>query len=145
MIKELTVQDLPAYSQLGPLFYKEGGLPGEFKEDVFVAKWTTLIENGLGFMLGLEENGHPDGALGAIVYRDINNDDLTVSEAFWFTHPEKRGAGIRLLKAFEDKARSLSAKKIIMCHLLALQPEKLSELYQRRGYTPTEVHYLKTL
>lgn len=145
VIKELTVQDLPAYAQLGPLFYKEGGLPGEFKQGVFVTKWTTLIENGLGFILGLEENGEALGALGAVVFPDINNDDLTVSEAFWFVHPDKRGAGVRLLQAFEDKARKLSAKKLIMCHLLALHPEKLSELYQRRGFTPVEVHYLKTL
>lgn len=145
LIKLLTVEQLPAASAMGALFMKEGKVPENFNADVFVANWTALINNGMGFIFGLFNGEEIVGALGSIIVGDINHGKLVANEAFWFVHPDHRGQGIRLLKAYEDEAKKRGAVFCTMVHLLNLQPEKLGKLYRNRGYHPIETSYLKEL
>jgi GNAT superfamily N-acetyltransferase len=145
MVRALTVSDLPEAALLGPQFFAEGGLPGRFVPDVFSAKWGSLIEQGIGFILGLFRDGRIAGAFGGVVVEDLNSGDLVASECFWFVTPESRGRGFELLLAYEAEARKRGAVRCSMIHLLSLQPEKLGELYERRGYKAVETSYFKEL
>lgn len=145
MIRLLTIQDLPLAAQLGPQFYAEGKLPGRFVPEVFARKWTEFIEMGIGFIIGLFEGQKLEGCFGAIVAEDVNDGALTANEMFWFVQPESRGQGLRLFNAYETEARSRGAKRCSMIHLLGLQPDALSKLYERRGYRAVETAYHKEL
>lgn len=145
MVRALTVSELPEAALMGPEFFAEGKLPGRFVPDIFVGKWTSLIDGGIGFILGLFRDGKLSGAFGGIVAEDLNDGDLVANECFWFVTPEARGRGFELLLAYEEEARKRGAKRCSMIHLLSLQPEKLGELYERRGYRAIETSYFKEL
>ena len=124
---------------------KEGKVPGQFSPEVFIKNWTMLMNLGTGFILGLYQDDELIGALGSIIINDINHGKPIANEVFWFVHPDKRGPGIRLLKAYEEEAKARGAILCTMAHLNHLQPETLGELYRRRGYHPVETVYLKEL
>lgn len=145
MIRLLTVYDLPLASQMGPKFYAEGKVPGEFIPEVFVASWTTLIDRGLGFIVGLFEESKLCGCLGAAVTKCLNSGKLIASEMFWFVLPEARGGGLRMLQAYEDEAKRRGAVRCSMALIKGLQPEALGKLYERRGYRAFEIAYSKEL
>ena len=145
MIRLLTVYDLPLASQMGPKFYVEGKVPGEFIPEVFVASWTTLIERGLGFIVGLFKESKLCGCLGAAVTKCLNSGQLIANEQFWFVLPEARGDGLRMVPAYEDEAMKRGAKRCSMALIKNLQPEALGAYYKRRGYVAFEIAYAKEL
>lgn len=145
MVKMLAISELPELAKLGPQFYEESGLPGKFVPEYWVGKWASLIRSGVGFVLGLFKDGLIVGGFGAIVSEDFNNGDLVAAECFWFVNKEHRGPGFGLMRAYEREARRRGAKRASMIHLQGLQPERLSELYQRCGYRKTETAYIKEL
>lgn len=145
MIRLLTVYDLPLASQMGPKFYAEGKIPGEFIPEVFVASWTTLIERGIGFIVGLFEESRLCGCLGAAVTKCLNSGKLIANEMFWFIQSESRGHGLRMLQAYEDESKKRGATRCSMALISSLQPEVLGKIYERRGYRPFEIAYTKEL
>ncbi len=66
-------------------------------------------------------------------------------ETFWFVAPEHRGIGIRLFNAFEKWAKDNQCSKTAMIHLTDSMPERLEQLYLKRGYRLIEKHYVKDL
>jgi len=130
---------------MGPAFWAEGMLPGAFIPGVFCAKWQSLIEQNIGFILGLFSEGKIVGTFGAIVAEDLNDAKLVANECFWFVKPEARGRGFELLIAYEEEARRRGAVRCSMIHLLNLQPERLAHIYERRGYLAVETSYFKEL
>lgn len=145
MIKMLTVDQIPAASEFGPAFFAEGGFPGRFIPEVFCSKWKALVDGGIGFIVGLFSGDKMTGVFGAVVVEDLNDGELVANECFWFVSPESRGRGFELLLAYEEEARRRGAKRCSMIHLLSLQPEKLAEIYKKRGYRAIETSYLKEL
>lgn len=145
MVKMLTIPQLTEAAKMGPSFFREGALPGEFVPEVFVKKWTELIEQGFGFILGLFRENEMIGAFGAVVIGDLNDGKLVANECFWFVTPESRGRGFELLLAYEEEARRRGAVRCSMIHLIGLQPDKLSQIYEKRGYRAVETSYFKEL
>jgi GNAT superfamily N-acetyltransferase len=145
MVRALTVDELPSAALMGPAFFAEAGLPGSFVPSVFVAKWGSLIEQGIGFILGLFRDGSLCGAFGGIVSEDLNDGQPVANECFWFVQPDARGRGFELLLAYEEEARKRGAVRCSMIHLHALSASRLGELYERRGYRAVETSYFKEL
>lgn len=145
MVRELTVNEVSEASKMGPMFFSEAGLPGSFVPEIFTRKWTIIIENGMGFILGLFRNGVLSGVFGAVISEDLNDGKVVANECFWFVIPEARGRGFELLIAYEETARARGAARCSMIHLRSLQPEKLAELYIKRGYREIETSYFKEL
>lgn len=145
MVRPITVYELAEVAKMGPAFFAESGVPGEFIPEVFTVKWASLIEQGLGFILGLFREDKLVGAFGAIVAEDLNDAKLVANECFWFVSPEARGRGFELLISYEEEARKRGAVRCSMIHLLSLQADRLAELYIRRGYKPIETSYFKEL
>lgn len=131
--------------EAGREFFAEGNLPGGFRPEAFTQNWTKMIYAGHGMILGAFKNGAFIGALGAVFSPDPSNGDKIATEAFWYVRPGHRGPGLRLLKAFEEIAMKRGVKRIGMVHLLSIQPEGMANLYQRLGYRPVEVNFLKEL
>jgi GNAT superfamily N-acetyltransferase len=81
--------------------------------------------------------------LGAIKYPDLQNGKMAATECFWYVHPDSRGRGTSLLKAYEQWADEQGCKKKIMVHLMDSMSDRLKNLYERKGYRAMEVHYVK--
>lgn len=139
------VGDLAGLAHIGQSFYTEAKLGARFIPETFVKSWAAIIESGCGKIILLETGGVPIGALGFLVHRDLYDGVLTASETFWYVLPEHRGDGPRLLKAFEEHAISIGAKRIIMGYLEHLMPKVLSLYYQRLGFHPIEHTFMKEL
>lgn len=145
VVKRLTKDQLAEASKMGPAFFKEGALPGSFVRDIFVKKWSSLMDLNMGVVLGLFRDDVLIGAFGFIIAEDLNDGDLVANECFWFVTPEARGRGFELLIAYEEEAKKMGAVRCSMIHLQKLQPEKLSQIYEKRGYQQVETSYFKIL
>jgi GNAT superfamily N-acetyltransferase len=144
-IRPVELAELTQLAKLGEKFWAEGKLPGKFVPEVFVKTWDTFHQLGMGAIIGLFDGANPVGAIGAIAYPDPNDGELVVTETFWFVDPAHRGAGLKLLDAFEAWAMNRGAKRIVLVHLVQLAPEVLRRLYLRKGYQEIEVHFIKSL
>lgn len=148
MIIALTLEDVKNISKdMGDSFYSEAGFPGGFNIEAFLFNWTKLIEANIGVMWKVVLDNKSVAFLGGILMPDINNGDLVATELFWYVHPQHRKGfwGIRLFLTFENWAKSMGAKRITMAHLINKEAETLKKFYQRRGYSPLEIHYVKHL
>jgi GNAT superfamily N-acetyltransferase len=141
-----TILDLEDALALGPEFYAEAGLPGRFHQGTAVRTWAQLIKAGTGMVAVLGEPGCVVGAVGGLLYPDLNDGALVAAEAFWFVSPGARGRGaLALLDEYEAWAREAGAARLSMVHLVSLNADRLARLYARRGYRPVEVHYIKEI
>ena len=143
IIRRLQISELRLMTEGGFSFFKEAQLPGEFNPAAFEETWKNLLYGGKGHILASFAGSEITGVLGFVVSRDLHTGDLMATETMWYTLPNHRGHGIRLLKAFEEQAAKLGAKRIAMIHLLTINAPELEKLYQRMGYKAIEVHYLK--
>lgn len=150
MIIPLTMDTLLSMAkagELGEAFFNQCGLPGTFKYSAWFHNWRSLMQNNLGTMWVLRIKGEIAGALGGMLVPDINDGELVATEAFWFVLPQYRNSlwSIRLLTNFENWAKGIGAKRIVMVHLLSSMPEKLKHFYEKRGYQAVEITYAKSL
>ncbi len=144
MIKQLEVEELAIAAKIGQQFWDEGALPGRLVPEVFVRNWTTLLGNGMGRIFGLYDGTNLVGALGAIIVPDLNDGDLTATECFWFVRKSHRGNGVRLLLNFVKYAKEIGCVRVNMVHVFNEHANKLSKLYKKIGFSPVEIHYIKT-
>jgi N-acetylglutamate synthase-like GNAT family acetyltransferase len=93
----------------------------------------------------LEKDGKLIGSLGFIKAPDLHNGTLMLIETFWFTDPLERGYGLLLLDAYEKYAQETGIKKVAIIHMMDSYPERLEQLYLRRGYILMEKHYVKEI
>lgn len=145
MVAFAYTSDLPELSNLGGSFYKESGLDGSFVGQAWIKKWSALMDCGVGFILKQVRMGRIVGSFGFIATEDINNGSLVANETFWFVLPEFRARGFELLIKYEEVAKEMGCARCSMIHLEALQPERLAQLYTKRGYRKVETQYFKNL
>jgi GNAT superfamily N-acetyltransferase len=145
MIRELEISELRLAGEIGREFWEEGCLPGTIKPEVFEKNWTFFINNGMGKIFGLYENGELVGAIGGFVIPDLNDGEKTATEAFWFVRDAYRGGGIKLLLYFLKYAKEIGCVRVNMVHLFNEHANKLSKLYVKLGFKPVEAHYVLSL
>lgn len=146
MIVVAEYDHLAKIAELGPKFWSESKLPGDFVPEVFIKNWEKIIERDQGVIFAnINENNKVNGAIGLLIYNDINDGKLIMQEAFWFVDESSRGFGIKLLKKAEKLAETLGVKRFVMTHVLNQYADKLSKLYPKMGFTPLEINYIKHL
>jgi GNAT superfamily N-acetyltransferase len=125
----------------------DGGFSRHVKVDVDYATgvWMKWLSSGVGIVFALKKDGRLIGGLGAIKLPDIHCGLLTAVETFWFTNPEDRGDGLKLLNAYEKWAEDTGCKRVAIIHLEDSFPEALSRIYKRRGYELVESHYVREI
>jgi len=83
-----------------------------------------------------------NGAIGGIRSpHPFNLSHWIAQELFWWC---EGGGGLKLLDAFEEWAAE-KCSTVRMITLEALNPERVGNLYRRRGYSPLEHGYIKRL
>src|SRR3990167_9785607 len=63
-----------------------------------------LLDREDRLLLVHEADGHVDGMLGAFLFDHPFSGELVAGELFWWVEPERRGAGVKLLRAMEKWA-----------------------------------------
>jgi hypothetical protein len=145
MIRTATVADLQAASAVVARFSADIGR--KFDAAHFCNFWRVMLENDLGAIFLLEQEGVIQGAIGGLATPDPYHGGMVCSEAFWWVMPEYRG-GIgsgRLYKAFETWAVEQCCEEIRMVHLEVSMPQRMAKFYERNGYSVMETHYSKGL
>lgn len=103
------------------------------------ALFVSHMDRGLVLVCGSPVNGvlmaatfdHPFGA------------GLWAKETVWYISPAGRGSSaLRMLDAYEDWAR---AQGCVTIGMAALATNDVSRIYERKGYSPAETHYLKAV
>lgn len=141
---EATPEDIRNVAVMGASFYAEGSLPGGFREEVFVSSWEKILATGAGRIFVLDRDMEFCGALGALIFPDMNDGAKVAMELFWYVMPQHRGHGLMLMEAFEDWGRANAISRSIIAHFLTINPEAMGKLYRRKGYRAIETNYVKT-
>ncbi len=83
------------------------------------------------------------GVLMAVAFDHPFGAGRIAKETVWFVTPEARGRGaIKMLDAYEVWARSVGCVSVGMA---SLTTNDVSRLYERRGYSAVETHFMKPL
>ena len=88
--------------------------------------------------------GNPaQGVLMAVAFEHPFGAGRIAKETVWFVSPKARGRGaIKMLEAYETWARSVGCVSVGMA---SLATNDVSSLYERRGYSAVETHFMKPL
>jgi|TARA_S200002703_G_scaffold41607_2_gene36118 GNAT superfamily N-acetyltransferase len=91
----------------------------------------------------LENDGIIIGMLACVVTEYLFSNRRVTTDLAWFVDKDHRGGtkSIRLIKAYEDWARSVGAEYICMADITNMQ--ELGVLYKRLGYSLVESSYAK--
>ena len=141
----LKIQEIKELISLAHEFIGESGEDIPFNDSHFVTTWEHIYATQTGSILVLRKGTEIVGALGFLVYKDILSGELKATEAFWFVRKGFRGVGLTLLEQFEEIAKKMKVKRIMMVHLKKLMPEKLKSIYESRGYREIETQYERVL
>ncbi len=142
-IREATLDDVPRLVELGSKFINGSNYKKHIPIDLEKTTQSieTLISIPHGVVFVYEENGLITGMIGFLSSIQIFSNEPTVTEMFWFTDPNKRGSGIRLLKHSEKWARDQGAKRIFMI----APTKKVEKAYKRLDYQKLETFYIKEI
>lgn len=123
----------------------DGGFSAHVKVDVNYAieKYTKLVTSGIAVVFALKSGGDIVGGLAALKAEDLNYPRSMGVELFWFVIPGHRGEGMKLFRAYEDWCNNSGCDIAAMIHLEDSYPDRLKRLYKKKGYTLTELHYVK--
>lgn len=120
-----------------------------FDSKSFVDTIVTMMADGYGIVIVAEhDSGELVGMIGGMVNSHWFNNSLLIGhDMFWWVAEYARGssAGLKLLKAFEDWTHSKGCHMIVLAHTPTLQPEKVENLYIRRGYAKQDTYYAKVV
>lgn len=146
MIRKLRTDELKKVFHLGDKFTAESKFT-LYDKDFFINSWSLFINSGFGVIFVEDDYGHFPGFIGGLCFQDPNSGIPTTSEMFWYVDPNYRDKGIgdRLLVTFERWAKENQSQRIIMIHLASVMPEKVKQIYLKRGYSKLETHYIKEI
>lgn len=145
MIRLALHADIPRAVAMGRRFIAEtsyaGGLadnPGRLAETA-----ARLIDGDDAVLYVAERDAAIIGMIGGYVYTHPYSDERFATELFWWTDPECRGAGIWLLKAFEQWARLQGVRALQV--VAPRSNDRLGAIYERLGFTRVETCYQREI
>jgi len=137
------MEDVPALVAMGRQFAQTEMYRDVLREnpDQMTVVATNLIEHESGTVLVLEREGVLVGMIGIVCTLHFLSGEMYAGEVFWWVTPEKRGDGVRLLKAAESWAIERGAKTLQMI----APTERVGQFYDRMGFARMETSYQKDL
>lgn len=93
----------------------------------------------------LVHEGKPVGLIAGMVVNNLTNGKMALQEVIWYVYKEHRRSGRKLLEYFEQAAKSRGCSQIVMALMCNSGMEKLGKFYERMGYTPFEIQYMKEI
>jgi GNAT superfamily N-acetyltransferase len=90
-------------------------------------------------------DGHVSGLIAGFKVNNLTNGKLALQEVIWYVEKEYRSKGRVLLEYFEDAARTMGASQVVMALMCNSKSEQLGRFYERMGYKPFEIQYIKEI
>lgn len=140
-VRPAVFEDVPWLIAMGTRFIRET----EYRHHMAVDHATlsqlmaSLMDNDEAIILVVGERPH--GMIGMIIFDHPMSGEKFASELFWWTDPDQRGEGIKLLKAAERWAKEAGAVRIQM----VAPNDRTAQAYERLGYSKIETHYQRGL
>ena len=135
MIRQATAEDVPRVAEMAMRFIAAAGKP-EGRPAEVEAVVRGMVGGGGCFV---SERGMILGIVAPLYYRP---DYLEAHEVAWWCED---GAGLRLLRAFEQWARDRGAREIVMSTLPDYTARGAHAVLTRRGYRHAEAGYRKAI
>ena len=85
------------------------------------------------------------GIMAGIEFNSMASNRRIWQEVIWYVSPKFRRYGVRLLKKSEEILKSNGFNIMIMAVLENSKTEKIKSFYERLGFKPMEVHYVRNL
>lgn len=136
MIRRAVEHDMRELIAIGEKFTAAAGL--EFDANATAESLRNLIANPQGVVF-ISEDGA--GCIGGMMFRQFWNRLYVAQEFFWWAEHD----GLALLDAFEAWADERGANQLYMACLEALTPDRVANIYKRRGYVPQERGFVRDL
>ncbi len=143
MIRPANASDAPVIARLGAKFFDQAGWSDCLAYNE--ADCADFLRKTIGqpHFICLVSGDPMDGmAAGFVAPAYFNATQIVGEELFWWS--EGRG-GLRLLDALEAEARNRGCIAFTMKALAMLGGERMTKLYERRGYRPSESAFIKRL
>lgn len=100
-----------------------------------------LLNNKGAIFVAETDYGEIVGMIAGLVNPNFASGELTCGEAFWWVDKDRRGCGVRLLRALEAWAREQGATQMQL-----IAPDgRAEQLYTRLGFRRYEAVYQRTL
>jgi GNAT superfamily N-acetyltransferase len=139
MIRDATVNDLPALRALGERMHAESPVfsTAKFDPGKLERLAVSLIGMAGGIVLVATRDEKPVGFMAGLVAEHWITDAVTASDFALYVEPEARGGptAVRLVRAFEDRARQWGATDLTPGVSAGINNPLAVKLYERLGYT----------
>lgn len=148
MIREANASDIAEIARLGERFHAQAGWDEiEYSRPDCAESLAAFMESGLLLCLVAEHDGAIVGmASGVVSPVYFNRAHVSGEELFWWVSDEApQMTGVRLLDALETLARAKGCATFQMKSLARLNGERMTRLYERRGYRASEQAFIKRL
>ena len=145
-IRELTIDEIPKLKALGEQFTHESKYV-KFDMEFFKTSWESFLTAGIGAIFVAETAMcEIAGTIGGLKFNEPNSGVLMANELFWIVSPDHRGGcGILLLNRLETWAKETGCKWLWMNYLIDSMPDKVQSIYERKGFTIAETHWVKEI
>ena len=99
------------------------------------------------FLMAPKDEGgfKPVGLIAGMVVNNLTNGKAALQEVIWYVYKEHRRKGRMLLEYFEEAAKAQGCGSVVMALMCNSGAEKLGRFYERMGYKPFEVQYMKEI
>jgi GNAT superfamily N-acetyltransferase len=148
LIREATAADIPEIARLGEKFHAQAGWEEiEYNRADCAASLTAYLEADCFICLVAEVDGDILGmAAGVVAPVYFNTGHQSGEELFWWVDDDApQLTGLRLLDALETLAWKRGCRSWQMKSLARLNGERMTRLYERRGYRASEQTFIKRL
>lgn len=144
MIRHARPDDKMRVLVLAREFHRAAGLPFPFSPAHADALFRASIDSDDRLCLVLEVDGAIQGVLAAEAGPHPFGPFKIAGELMWWIEPAHRGrSAVGMISAFEDWARERGCQFV---HMVGLGDDPaVGRLYQRRGYSAAERHFMKPL
>ena len=90
-------------------------------------------------------NGSCQGILAGAEYKSMMNGKRIFQEIIWYVNVPFRRYGVALLKHAQNILKSNGISIMIMAVMENSKTEKIKSFYERLGFKPMEVHFMKDI
>lgn len=136
MIREATLEDIPALLEMGERFAQKANLSEHvgYDPESMAETFSRMIEAGEPLFIGER------GAIGALTCQHpFNYAHKSAQELFWWSEGRE---GLKLLERLTWHCEAF-CDSLVMITLEAIEPERTGRLYERLGFSPLEHSYVK--
>ena len=113
----------------------------EMSENALADMFYNCKKSGLSLVI----NGKAVGLIAGVVTTPAHSKEQVWQEIVWYVEERYRKYGVSLYKAMEKKLLEMGISKMVMVLMYNSKKEKLTEFYERLGYTPMETQFIKNL